>query len=85
MAIMAFGESGNPRFLSAMLAAIRGEYGDFHVRAALKRISKFGDRPEIREALAGLATDARAGEFQPYLGAALNGVNAEWASQFGDI
>lgn len=84
-AIRALGDSGNPRFLGALLAAVRGEFGDMRTREALKRLGKFGDRPEIREALAALATDARASDFQPYLGAALQAVNPEWAAQFGEI
>lgn len=84
-AIRAFGESGNPRFLSAMLAALDGEYGEPHVRAALKRLPKFGDRPEIRTALAKLAVDVRSKEHQPYLRAALEAIDPEWAGQFGDL
>lgn len=82
-AIMAIGDIGGEHLVGAMLDAVKGRFGDFNVRAALKRLSKFGDTPAIRETLAEVAVSTRSEDFQPYLAAALNAVDKEWAGKFG--
>jgi len=77
--------SRNVRFLPVILNGVRGAYGKFARREALRDIKNFGDTPEIRAALAELAVDPDAKKFQPFLGKALNAIDPEWAAQFGEI
>lgn len=78
-AIMVLGDQGKRRFLPPLLSAVRGVWGDFHARAALKRLPRHGDSPEIRETLETVAYSAKAAELQPYLRMAMVQVNQEWA------
>lgn len=78
-AVMVLGDQGNVRFLPTMLSAVRGVWGDFHARAALKRLSRHGDSAEIRETLEIVAFSAKAPELQPYLRMAMVQVDQEWA------
>lgn len=77
--VICLGEQGNPRFLPVMLSALRGVWGDFNVRASLKRLGRYGDTPEIRETLEIVAFSERADHFQPYLRVALDRIDPEWA------
>lgn len=84
-AVEAFAESYNQRFLPVVLQGVRGAYGKWGRREALRYLPKFGDSPETRDALAALAVEADAKKFQPMLGKAMNAIDPEWAAQFGEI
>ena len=78
-AIMVLGDQGKQRFLPPLLSAVRGVWGDFQARAALKRLPRHGDSPEIRETLETVAFSTKAADLQPYLRMAMVQVNQEWA------
>ncbi|MEM1000619.1 MAG: hypothetical protein AAGN35_26435 [Bacteroidota bacterium] len=78
-ALMVMGDHGSPRFLPVMLSALRGVWGDYPARVALKRLGNFGDTPEIRETLEVIVFSPRSRDYQPYLRMAMERIDPEWA------
>ncbi len=75
---------GLPReqFMPVALAALAGEFGEMIQRMALLNIQRFGDTPQIREALAKVALEFDSYALQPELGETMKAIDPEWAAQF---
>ena len=80
-ALMALGHQRLPRFLPALLAAIKGAFGHDAGRAALQRIGVFGELPEVRKALEEAAKSADGPYLQPEIGYAMSIIDPGWAEE----
>jgi hypothetical protein len=66
-AVMTLGDRDSPLYMPLLRAAVMGELGDGAARAALKRIGRYAEWPEIQAAVLVARDGPKAAELGPYL------------------